>query len=200
MLPFKLGITGSIGMGKTQTAKFFFQEGIPVWDADKTVHKLYKKGEDGYDAIKKFSNLYVNTYEVDRKKILKESLKQKDLLSKIESKIHPLLKKNRNEFIDKNKHHPIITFDIPLLFETGERGWLDGVLVVKTNPIEQERRVLKRGTMTKEQFQKINSKQINIEEKCQLADFIIETDLGLRHVKTEVKKIIQTILKKNVKN
>ena len=52
MLPFKLGITGSIGMGKTQTAKFFFQEGIPVWDADKTVHKLYKKGEDGYDAIK----------------------------------------------------------------------------------------------------------------------------------------------------
>ena len=87
-----------------------------------------------------------------------------------------------------------------MLFETGERGWLDGVLVVKTNPIEQERRVLKRGTMTKEQFQKINSKQINIEEKCQLADFIIETDLGLRHVKTEVKKIIQIILKKNVKN
>ena len=71
---------------------------------------------------------------------------------------------------------------------------------MKTNPIEQERRVLKRGTMTKEQFQKINSKQIDIEEKCQLADFIIETDLGLRHVKTEVNKIIQTILKKNVKN
>ena len=71
---------------------------------------------------------------------------------------------------------------------------------MKTNPIEQERRVLKRGTMTKEQFQKINSKQINIEEKCQLADFIIETDLGLRHVKTEVKKIIQIILKKNAKN
>ena len=84
------------------------------------------------------------------------------MLSKIESKIHPLLKKNRNEFIDKNKKHPIITFDIPLLFETGERGWLDGVLVVTTNPIEQERRVLKRGTMTKEQFQQINSKQINI--------------------------------------
>ncbi len=200
MLPFKLGITGSIGMGKTQTAKFFFQKGIPVWDADKAVHKLYKKGEDGYDAIKEFSNRYVNTHEVDRKKILEESLKQKDLLSKIESKIHPLLKKNRNEFIDQHKHHPIIIFDIPLLFESSEREWLDGVLVVKTNPIEQERRVLERGTMTKEQFQKINSKQINIDEKCQLADFIIETDLGLRHVKTEVKKIIQIILKKNVKN
>ena len=200
MLPFKLGITGSIGMGKTQTAKFFSQEGIPVWDADKTVHKLYKKGEDGYDAIKNLSKLYVNNYEVDRKKILEASIKQKDLLSKIESKIHPLVKKNRNEFIEKNKSHPIITFDIPLLFETSELGWLDGVLVVKTSPIEQERRVLKRGTMTKEQFQEINSKQINIEEKCQLADFIIETDLGLRHVKTEVKKIIQIILKKNVKN
>ena len=122
------------------------------------------------------------------------------MLSQIESKIHPLLKKSRNQFIDKNKHHPIITFDIPLLFETSERSWLDGVLVVKTNPIEQERRVLKRGTMTKEQFQKINSMQINIEEKCQLANFIIESDLGLRHVKTEVKKIIQTILKKNVKH
>ena len=200
MLPFKLGITGSIGMGKTQTAKFFSQEGIPVWDADKTVHKLYKKGEDGYDAIKNLSKLYVNNYEVDRKKILEASIKQKDLLSKIESKIHPLLKKNRNEFIEKNKSHPIITFDIPLLFENGESGWFDGVLVVKTNPIEQERRVLKRGTMTKEQFQKINSKQINIEKKCQLADFIVETDLGLRHVKTEVKKIIQIILEKNVKN
>ena len=87
-----------------------------------------------------------------------------------------------------------------MLFETSQREWFDGILVVKTNPIEQERRVLKRGTMTKEQFQKINSKQINIEEKCRLADFIVETDLGLRHVKTEVKKIIQIIMKKNVKN
>ena len=115
MLPFKLGITGSIGMGKTQTAKFFFQEGIPVWDADKTVHKLYKKGEDGYNAIKSFSNLYVNTYEVDRKKILKESLKQKDLLSKIESKIHPLLKKNRNPQLNVRRFFKWGVFKHPLL-------------------------------------------------------------------------------------
>ena len=104
MLPFKLGITGSIGMGKTQTAKLFFQEGIPVWDADKAVHKLYKKGEDGYNAIKNFSSLYVNTYEVDRKKILEESLNQMDLLSKIESKIHPLVKKNRNYLKNSSLH------------------------------------------------------------------------------------------------
>ena len=200
MLPFKLGITGSIGMGKSQTANFFADEGFPVWDADKTVHNIYKRGQEGYDTIKKLSKSYVNNHEVDRKKILESASKKKDLLSEIEVKIHPILKKKRNEFIMKQADKPILIFDIPLLFETGEYDWFDGILVVKTNPREQERRVLKRGSMTKEQFQKINAKQINIEEKCQLADFIIETDLGLRHVKTEVKKIIQIILKKDVKN
>ena len=200
MLPFKLGITGSIGMGKSQTANFFADEGFPVWDADKTVHNIYKRGQEGYDTIKKLSKSYVNNHEVDRKKILESASKKKDLLSEIEVKIHPILKKKRNEFIMKQADKPILIFDIPLLFETGEYDWFDGILVVKTNPREQERRVLKRGSMTKEQFQKINSKQMNIDEKCRLADFIIETDLGFRHVKKEVKKIIQFILGNHGKN
>ncbi len=200
MQPFKLGITGCIGMGKTQTAQFFKNEGIPVWDADETVHQLYRKGEEGYSAIKDISNSYVNKTEVNRKKILEAIDQNKDLLLKIEEKIHPIVKKKRDGFIRKLNHHSILVFDIPLLFETGEYEWLDGILVVKTNPREQQRRVLERGKMTIEQFNEFNSKQIDIEEKCKLADFVIETDLGFNHAQSEVKRIIELILKNYVSN
>ncbi len=199
MGPFKLGITGSIGMGKTQTASFFKDEGIPVWDADKTVHSLYKKGEEGYNEIKKLSESYVNKKEVDTKKILEDMSVKQNLLQELEGKIHPIVKRKRLDFIEEHSDYPILSFDIPLLFESGDVDWLDSVLVVKASIKEQERRVLKRGRMTREQFRKFNSKQIDIEEKCRLANFIIDTDLGLDHARGEVRKIIETILCKDAK-
>ena len=198
MEPFKLGITGSIGMGKTKTASFFTDEGIPVWDADKTVHNLYQSGEEGYNQIKKLSEAYVNDKEVDRKKILENISIKENLLQEIERKVHPIVRSNRRVFIEKHNDQPILVFDIPLLFESGDVNWLDGILVVKANIKEQERRVLRRGKMTREQFRQVNSRQMDIEEKCRLANFVIDTDLGLDHARDQVRTVIKTLLAKNV--
>ena len=150
MFPYKLGITGSIAMGKTHTAKLFKSNGVPVWDADETVHTLYQRGHKGYIAIRKISEKLVNEIEVDRKEILNRIKTDKGLLERIEMKIHPLLRKERYKFIKKMQNNTLLVFDIPLLFETKSEEWLDGVLVVMASDKEQERRVLKRGTMSKE--------------------------------------------------
>ena len=193
MAPYKLGITGSIAMGKTQTATFFKEKGVPVWDADKTVHKLYQKDRMGYKAIKEISETLVNDNEVDRSEILNRIKKDKKLLGKIEMRIHPLLKDERHKFIKSNKQKPLLVFDIPLLFETHIEKWFDGVLVVKANDEEQERRVLNRGIMSRDQFLQLKSKQMPIKTKCRLATFIIDTDIGMSHAKKEVSKIIEFI-------
>ena len=193
MAPYKLGITGSIAMGKTQTAMLFKAHGVPVWDADEAVHNLYKKGREGYILIRNISKNFVNEREVDRKAILKQLKKDDGLLKKIEMQIHPLLRKERCNFVELMQNKLLIVFDIPLLFETESEKWLDGVLVVKTSDEEQERRVLKRGTMSKEQFIQIKSKQMPIDVKCSLATFIIDTEFGIPHVKQEVSKIIDFI-------
>ena len=197
MGPVKIGITGSIGMGKTKTASFFLEKGIPVWDADKSVNQLYKRGESGYKAIKKISQSFVNNHQVDRPKLLKEISTNSDLLKQIESKIHPLVKKSRFDFIENNKMAPILVFDIPLLFESSDYKWLDKIIVVTVNVKEQEARVLKRGKMTREQFLELNSKQMPIEEKIKLADYVIQTDFGLLQAKRQVNEIINRVLQKN---
>lgn len=193
MSTFKLGITGSIGMGKTQTAEFFRQEGVPVWDADKTVHELYKNGEKGYNAIKAISSSLVNEYEVDRKKLLNYVTENKKILSLVEKQIHPLLKENQKLFIESKTHHKILVFDIPLLFEKNNYWWLDATLVVRANEKEQRKRVLERRKMSMKQFNYVNSKQISTDEKCKLADFIVDTDKGFSHAKIQVKEIIEII-------
>ena len=193
----KIGITGSIGMGKTKTASFFLEKGIPVWDADKSVSQLYKRGESGYEAIKKISRSFVNKDQVDKPKLLKEISANNDLLMQIESKIHPLVKKSRFDFIQNNKTAPILVFDIPLLFESSDYKWLDKIIVVTVNVKEQESRVLKRGKMTQKQFFEFNSKQMPIEEKIKLADYVIQTDFGLLQAKEEVNKIISRVLHNN---
>ena len=193
----KIGITGSIGMGKTKTASFFLEKGIPVWDADKSVNELYKRGESGYKAIKKISQSFVNNDQVDKAKLLKEISADSNLLMQIESKIHPLVKKSRFDFIENNKMAPILVFDIPLLFESSDYKWLDKIIVVTVNVKEQEARVLKRGKMTRKQFFELNSKQMPIEEKIKLADYVIQTDFGLLQAKRQVNKIINRVLHKN---
>ena len=115
----------------------------------------------------------------------------------IEGKIHPLVRKSRFDFIENNKMAPILVFDIPLLFESSDYKWLDKIIVVTVNVKEQEARVLKRGKMTREQFLELNSKQMPIEEKIKLADYVIQTDFGLLQAKRQVNKIINRVLHKN---
>ena len=178
----KIGITGSIGMGKSTIANEFCNFGIPVWNADSVVRTLYKRGNDGYKIIKRFiSDAAVND-EVNRTILSDAILKQPTLLQNISTVIHPLIEADRLNFLKMNYTKKILVFDIPLLFETSCDKWLD-VIIVATAPVSiQKKRVLRRKSMTEEKFSQILSYQLSNEEKIKKSDFVINTNLSLIHI------------------
>ena len=187
-MTWKLGLTGSIGMGKSTTAAMFRDEGVPVWDADATVHKLYAKGGPAVAPIgQEFPDAIVDG-AVDRDQLKQIIAKDATVLPKLEAIVHPLVAADRAEFLDSNKAE-LVVFDIPLLFETGANTWLDSVLVVTCPPDIQAKRVLDRGTMSPEQFQMILSRQMPDSEKRARADHIIET-LTLDATRAAVRNLI----------
>ena len=186
-----LGLTGSIGMGKSTTAAMFLKRGIPVWDADSTVHKLYAKN----GAAVKFFNQEIPSAvlngEVSRvalKKLIKEDINN---LKKIEQIVHPLVAKDRLTFIKNFKKYnaPLIVLDIPLLFETGFYKLVDYIAVVTVDYTTQKQRVLDRESMTEEMFTQILDKQVSNEEKKRKADFIISTET-IEAAESKVQEII----------
>lgn len=187
-MTWKLGLTGSIGMGKSTTAAMFRDEGVPVWDADATVHKLYERGGAAVAPIEQeFPDAIVDG-AVDRDQLKQIIAKDMTVLPKLEAIVHPLVAADRAEFLDTNKAE-IVVFDIPLLFETGADEWLDSVLVVTCPPDVQAKRVLDRGTMSPEQFQMILSRQMADAEKRARADHVIET-LTLDATRAAVRNLI----------
>ena len=186
-----LGLTGSIGMGKSTTAAMFLKRGIPVWDADSIVHKLYAKN----GAAVKFFNQEIPSAvlngEVSRavlKKLIKEDINN---LKKIEQIVHPLVAKDRLTFIENSKKYnaPLIVLDIPLLFETGFYKLVDYIAVVTVDYTTQKQRVLDRESMTEEMFAQILDKQVSNEEKKRKADFIIPTET-IEAAESKVQEII----------
>ena len=187
-MTWKLGLTGSIGMGKSTTAAMFRDEGVPVWDADATVHKLYAKGGAAVLPIgQEFPDAIVDG-AVDRDQLKQIIAKDATALQKLEAIVHPLVAADRAEFLDTNKAE-LVVFDIPLLFETGADRWLDSVLVVTCPSEVQAKRVLDRGTMSPEQFQMILSRQMPDAEKRARADHVIET-LTLDATRAAVRNLI----------
>ncbi|NVJ96200.1 MAG: dephospho-CoA kinase [Marivivens sp.] len=187
-MTWKLGLTGSIGMGKSTTAAMFRDEGVPVWDADATVHKLYERGGAAVAPIEQeFPDAIVDG-AVDRDQLKQIIAKDMTVLPKLEAIVHPLVATDRAEFLDTNKAE-IVVFDIPLLFETGADEWLDSVLVVTCPPDVQAKRVLDRGTMSPEQFQMILSRQMADAEKRARADHVLET-LTLDATRAAVRNLI----------
>jgi dephospho-CoA kinase len=187
-MTWKLGLTGSIGMGKSTTAAMFRDEGVPVWDADATVHKLYAKGGPAVAPIgQEFPDAIVDG-AVHRDRLKQIIAKDATVLPKLEAIVHPLVAADRAEFLDTNKAE-LVVFDIPLLFETGADTWLDSVLVVTCPPDVQAKRVLDRGTMSPEQFQMILSRQMPDSEKRARAEHIIET-LTLDATRAAVRNLI----------
>lgn len=187
-MTWKLGLTGSIGMGKSTTAAMFRDEGVPVWDADATVHKLYAKGGPAIAPIgQEFPDAIVDG-AVHRDRLKQIIATDAMVLPKLEAIVHPLVAADRAEFLDTNKAE-LVVFDIPLLFETGADTWLDSVLVVTCPPDVQAKRVLDRGTMSPEQFQVILSRQMPDTEKRARADHIIET-LTLDATRAAVRNLI----------
>lgn len=187
-MTWKLGLTGSIGMGKSTTAAMFRDEGVPVWDADATVHKLYAKGGAAVLPIgQEFPDAIVDG-TVDRDQLKQIIANDAGVLPKLEAIVHPLVAAERAEFLDTNKAE-LVVFDIPLLFETGADRWLDSVLVVTCPSEVQAKRVLDRGTMSPEQVQMILSRQMPDAEKRARADHVIET-LTLDATRAAVRNLI----------
>lgn len=190
-----LGLTGSIGMGKSTTAKMFADAGVPVWDADSTVHRLYGPGEAGTAGFAAIAPDAIVDGAVDRGKLREAILKDAALLRKIEVMIHPLVGQDRAEFLAQARAegHPIAVVDIPLLFEGGGERHVDQVVVV-TAPAEIQRaRVLERPNMTAEAFEAILAKQIPDAVKREKADHLIDTSLGMDHAKQRVREIIESV-------
>lgn len=190
-MTFKLGLTGSIGMGKSTTAEMFVAEGCALWDADAAVHRLY--GANGA-AVKPMAKTFPQAIEnqtVSREKLKRIIASDSSALKRIESIVHPLVAADRAQFL-KRSQADITVLDIPLLFETGAERQMDAVVCVSIPPEEQERRVLMRGTMTKAQFDNIRAKQMPNEEKCARADHVIVTDT-LEHARAQVQSIVRQI-------
>lgn len=192
---FLLGLTGSIGMGKSTTAQMFVDEGCALWDADAAVHRLYAKGGA---AVAPFAQVFPDAV-IDgavSRPALKEIIgRDPSALKQIEAIVHPLVGQDRAEFL-ANADADIVVLDIPLLFETGGDARVDATACVFTDDATQEARVMERGTMTSDQFLSIKAKQLPAAEKCARATYVIETDT-LEHARAQVQKIVSTIRSQN---
>lgn len=188
---FCLGLTGSIGMGKSTTAKIFADLGCDIWDADAAVHRLYALGGDAVVPIgKAFPKAIVDG--IVSRDALKQIIGQRpDALKDIERIVHPLLAQDRAQF-RQTAQADILVFDIPLLFETGGEVAMDAVAIVSIPAKIQESRVLARGTMTRDQFLHIRGKQMSDADKRLRADYIIVTDTP-DHALAQVQDIVTKI-------
>lgn len=193
-MSFSLGLTGSIGMGKSTTARLFAAQGCAVWDADAAVHRLY--GKEGA-AVAPMQAAFPEAIEdgaVSRDALKKIIGADPDALKRIETIVHPLVARDRAAFRAQAKSD-VLVFDIPLLFETGGHAEMDAVACVSVDAETQQSRVLSRGTMTVEQFRQILQKQMPIKDKIARADYVIETDT-LEHAEAQVAEILADIRSK----
>lgn len=188
---FRLGLTGSIGMGKSMTARMFAELGCAVWDADAAVHRLYSRGGAAVEPMQLAFPTAVREGAVCRDALREIIQKDRDALKRIEAIVHPLVQRDRYEFA-KAVDADIAVFDIPLLYETGAENEFDAVVCVHVPAEIQRRRVLDRGAMTAEQLDLILSKQLPASEKAARADFVIETDT-LDHAREQVQSVVAQI-------
>lgn len=187
-----VGLTGSIGMGKSTTARMFAELGAAVWDADAAVHRLYAEGGGGVPAIAALAPEAVSGGAVDRVRLRELIGADQTLLPKIEAAIHPLVAADRDRFREAAEAE-IVLFDIPLLYETGAEGWLDAVVVVTAPAEVQRERVLSRPGMTEAAFEHILAKQVPDAEKRACADFVIDTGEGIEAARQQVAAVMAAL-------
>jgi dephospho-CoA kinase len=190
-----LGLTGSIGMGKSTTAKLFAEAGVPVYDADAAVHQLYE-GEAG-PAIEAAFPGTTSGGKVDRAKLSARVVHDPAAMKRLEAIVHPMLGASRQKFFDDAEAAgaPVAVVDVPLLFETGGEKRVDAVVVVTTSPELQRERVLARGTMDEEKFNSILARQMPDAEKRKRADFLVDTSYGLDPVRVRIRDILDQAVK-----
>ena len=190
-MSYLLGLTGSIGMGKSTTAALFAARGCLIWDADLAVHRAYNEGGDGVAEIKKIAITAVDSNNVNRDKLRTLILEDPTLLAKIEAIIHPIVQKDRQAFIASNPGS-ILVFDIPLLFELNSESDFDAVACVLSTFEMQKTRVMARPGMTRTHLEMIISKQLPAADKAARANYIINTatkDIARAAVDSIIKDI-----------
>ncbi|XHE12881.1 dephospho-CoA kinase [Agrobacterium deltaense] len=188
-----IGLTGSIGMGKTTTAKLFAEEGVPVLDSDEVVHALYRA-----EAVGLIETAFPGTTvsgAVDRQKLGEVLRENPANFGKLEAIVHPLVREKQEAFLAKAREEArqFALLDIPLLFETGAEERVDRIVVVSCAPDIQRQRVLSRPGMTEEKFEMILARQMPDTEKRQRADFVIDTGNGVEAARDQVRGILQRL-------
>jgi len=190
---FVLGLTGSLGMGKSATAKMFAEEGIPVHDADAAVHDLYEGA--AAPLIEAAFPGTTTAGKVDRDKLAQRVLGDSAALEKLETIVHPLVRRAEQAFLDAatRKGARVAVLDIPLLFETGSEGRCDAVVVVSAPPEIQRARAFERPGMTEQKFAAILAKQMPDADKRAGADFVLDTSRGFNAARAQVRDILSRI-------
>jgi dephospho-CoA kinase len=190
-----LGLTGSIGMGKSTTAKLFAEAGVPVYDADATVHRVYE-GEAVPAIEAAFPGTTVDG-KVDRARLSAKVVHDPAAIKRLEQIVHPMVRAYHQKFLDEAERAgaPVAVVDIPLLFETGSDQRVDAVVVVTTSPELQRERIVARGTMSSETLDAILAKQMPDQEKRRRADFVVDTSHGLDPVRARIRDILDQVVK-----
>ncbi|TMJ81550.1 MAG: dephospho-CoA kinase [Alphaproteobacteria bacterium] len=190
-----LGLTGSIGMGKSTTAKLFAEAGVPVYDADAAVHRLYE-GEAVPAIEAAFPGTTVDG-KVDRARLSALVVHDPAAMKQLERIVHPMLGASRKKFLDQAERSgaPVAVVDVPLLYETGGDNRVDAVVVVTTSPEVQRERILARDNMTGEKLDAILARQLPDSEKRKRADFVVDTSHGLEPVRARIRDILEQAVK-----
>lgn len=189
----KLALTGSIGMGKSATAAMFAARGIPVYDADAAVHRVYASGGEAVAPLEaEFPGVTNAEGGIDRPKLRQRVIDNPSAMKRLEEIVHPIIGGQQIAFLQKAMADgkDIVVLDIPLLFETGGDKRVDAILVVSAPPDVQRARVLARGQMTEAEFEAIVARQVPDSVKRSRADFIIDTSLGFAAAEARVDEIL----------
>lgn len=190
-----LGLTGSIGMGKSTTAKLFMEAGVPVYDADAAVHRIYE-GEAAPAVEAAFPGTTVDG-KVDRNRLSARVLNDAAAIKRLEQIVHPMLGASRKKFLEDAERSgaPVAVVDVPLLYETGGEKRVDAVVVVTTTPEVQRERILARENMTHEKLDALLARQLPDAEKRKRADFVVDTSHGLDPVRAAIRDILAEVVK-----
>jgi dephospho-CoA kinase len=190
-----LGLTGSIGMGKSATAQLFAEEGVPVNDADAVVHELYAPGGAAVDPVGRAFPGVIRDGAVDRALLSERIAGNPAALARLEAIVHPLVARRREAFLAEARREgaKVVVLDVPLLFEAGQDRAVDAVVVVSCTPEIQRERVLARPGMSARKLDEILKRQLPDDEKRARADFVVDTSRGLDHAREQVRRILRAV-------